>query len=134
MSKPSRSGKARSGGGLTSNKLVRPKIKTGPPRTNVVEPHAPDFLGQATSFKKPPLYARTAPAVPLGNECATRVGAGKPGADRTVYKTGFQSLHGATASGERIGPDRGGADRGRRQILGPPANTGAVRRGQQRGE
>lgn len=85
--------KIKSGGGLMSNKLVNVGVRTGPPRTNVVSPASADQLGQAVKFKKDPLPLRTAPQVPLGNDCATRVGKGAPGADRTTMKSGSQGRH-----------------------------------------
>jgi hypothetical protein len=134
MSKQSRSGKAESGGGYTSNKLRRVGVKAAPRTTNVIDPHAPDFLGQSTSFKKPPFVKSAAKeVVPMGNSLVNNVGAGGPGKGRTVYPCGYQDQHGSVAKGER--GIVGDADHGKRQILGPPANTGAVqRRGQQRDE
>jgi hypothetical protein len=127
-----RSGKARSGGGLTSNKLVRPKIKAGPPRTNVISPSAVADIGASIGYKRLPLIKGTAPQVPMGNDLATNVGRGAPGAGRTIYPSGYQCQTGPAAPGQK--GIEGKADRGSRAILGPPSNTGAVRRGQQRGE
>jgi len=66
--------KAKSGGGLTSNKLVRPSIKTGQPYKGS-SPAAADYIGQATAFKKEavemgPAYTGSK----LGNEVALNVG------------------------------------------------------------
>jgi hypothetical protein len=97
--------RAKSGGGITSNKLVRVGVKAGPWRTNVVEPHAPDFLGQSTAFKKPPLYSGTAPQVALGNDLVTNVGAGGPGKGRTVMRSGSQGTHGPTTGSVEQGRD-----------------------------
>jgi cytochrome c5 len=124
-----RSSKARSGGGITSNKLVRPSIKAGPPRTNVISVAATDMMGQRVAFKRPDLIKGTAPQVPLGNDLATNVGRGAPGAGRTIYKTGFQSCHGTPAKGQT--GIQGAADRGPRQILGPPSGQRTGTRGGQ---
>jgi hypothetical protein len=133
MSK-SRTAKARSGGGLTSNKLVHPKVRVGPPRSDVMSPSATDMLGQQTSFKKPPLQKGTMPQVRSGNDVAEATVCG-PGGSRTVYARGVQSTYGATAKGE---PGmQGAADRGSRAILGPDASMGKqvpFRKGQQQGE
>ena len=91
-----------SGGG--SNKLVRPSIKSGPPRTNIVSPASVDQLGQAVAFKKDPLPIRTAPQVPMGNAVATNVGKGSPGAGRTVMKSGSQGTHGEVNPGHSPAP------------------------------
>jgi hypothetical protein len=106
-----------SGGGIQSNKLVKPNIKSGPPRTNVVSPGSADQLGQAVAFKKDPLPIRTAPQVPMGNAVALNVGKGAPGAGRTTHPCGSQGFHGSPAQGEPRQP--GTADRGDRSILGP---------------
>jgi hypothetical protein len=37
----------------------------------------------------------------LGNELATNVGCGGPGAGRTVYQRGMQAQHGSAAAGSR---------------------------------
>jgi hypothetical protein len=128
-----RSGKARSGGGLTVNKLVQVGVRAGKRTLDAINPASADYLGQRTAFKKPPLVESTPKDfVPLGNSLVNNVGAGGPGKGRVTYPCGFQSLHGAVAKGEK--GMEGKADRGARQILGPPANTGVVRKGQQSGE
>jgi hypothetical protein len=137
MSK-SRSGKARSGGGIRGNKNVKIGVNAGPRRTNVISPSAVADVGAAIGYKRLPLIKATAPQVPLGNELATNVGRGAPGAGRTVYPCGYQDQHGTPAKGE---PGmQGAADRGPRAILGPqPSNPGnkpalpqgQIRRGQQ---
>jgi hypothetical protein len=133
MSKTARSGKAKSGGGITSNKLRQVGIKAGPRRTNVISPSAVADVGAAISYKRLPLIKSTAPQVPLGNDLATNVGRGAPGAGRTIYPCGYQDQHGAVAKGET--GIQGRADRGPRAILDAPRNTGAViRRGEQQGE
>jgi hypothetical protein len=138
----SRTPKVRSGGGLTSNKLVRPKISAGSRRVNAISPSAVDMMGQQTSFKKPDLIkAQPRDFVPLGNDLATNVGKGGPGTGRTTYPCGYQDQHGSAAPGQR--GIEGRADRGHRAILGPQSGNpghhealpkGQIRRGQQSGE
>jgi hypothetical protein len=126
-------GKARSGGGIRSNKVVHHGIRTANRRTDVVSPSAVADLGASISYQRLPLIKSTAKeAVPMGNELVNNVGAGGPGKGRTIYPCGYQDQHGAAAKGE--GGMQGKADRGSRAILGPPANRGAVRRGEQQGE
>src|SRR5215510_10382862 len=92
--------RAKSGGGIQSNKLVRPGVKAGPARTNIVSPASASQLGQAVSFKRDPLPIGTASETPLGNQLATNVGKGGPGAGRTVMRSGSQAQHGAPNLGE----------------------------------
>ena len=110
--------RAKSGGGLTSNKFVNTGVKAGPPRTNVVSPASASQLGQSVAFKRDPLPIGTASQVPMGNDCALRVGKGSPGADRTIHKSGSQSMHGPVNRGESERPaprgiDQRGAIKGR---------------------
>jgi hypothetical protein len=97
-----------SGGGLTSNKLVRPSVKTGSAATGV-RPGYPDLLGNMRGShvtdgrelpaKLTPMQTVKPPiSVPLGNEVATNVGAGGPGKGRVVMATGSQGQHGAAMS------------------------------------
>jgi hypothetical protein len=88
-----------SGGGIQSNKLVNVGVKSGPPRTNVVSPASADQVGQTVAFKKDPLPIRTAQQVPMGNAVALNVGAGKPGAGRTIHRCGSQGLQGPVNPG-----------------------------------
>jgi hypothetical protein len=128
--------KARSGGGISSRVNREVGQRLNPLKVNVINPNSPDFLGQSTSFPKPPLVERTAPDYAKMGNAMTKP-CGSQGEGRTVYKTGYQGLHGGTTSGEGM---KGAADRGPRQILGPPSNRpgpmpqGQVRRGQQVGE
>ena len=71
--------KIKSGGGLTSNKLVNVGVKAGPARTNIVSPASADQLGQSVAFKRDPLPIGTAAQVPMGNEVALNVKGGGPG-------------------------------------------------------
>src|SRR5262249_52455918 len=110
--------RAKSGGGITSNKFVQPGIKTGQPNKGT-SPAAADQLGQSVSFKREQVeMGRAYPGTKLGNEVALNVGAGGPGKGREVFKSGSQSLHGPVNRGEA--GIQGGADRGDRAILGPP--------------
>jgi hypothetical protein len=129
----SRTSKARSGGGITSNKLVHPKMRGGKRTLDAVSPSAVADLGAAVGYKRTPLVKSTPKDfVPLGNDLATNVGRGGPGTGRNIYPSGFQCQTGAAAKGE--GGIQGRADRGPRAILGPPPNKGVVRKGEQQGE
>jgi len=92
--------KAKSGGGIQSNKLVNVGVKSGPPRTNIVSPASASQLGQSVAFKRDPLPIGTGAQVPLGNQLATNVGKGGPGAGRDVHRCGSQGTHGPVAQGE----------------------------------
>jgi hypothetical protein len=116
MNKP-RSGKARSGGGITSNQLRRVCVKAGPPHTNKVSVAATDALGQQLAYKRPDLIKGTMPKVPMGNAVAAQTVCG-PGGSRTIYKSGYQSSTGPVSQGEGDGYTST-ADRGNRAILGP---------------
>ena len=95
-----------SGGGIQSNKLVRPGVRTGPPSTNKISPRgvsqygysAGSKLARAGSFTTEnsslPVNAGAMPQVRLGNDVARNVGAGGPGTGRTVYRSGYQAMHG----------------------------------------
>jgi hypothetical protein len=104
----SRTGKARSGGGITSNKLVRPKIRVAPRTTDVVSPSGVADIGASISYPRQPVIKGTAQdRAPMGNDLAASCKQG-PGGGRDIYKSGFQSLHGAVAKGEgKIGPNAG---------------------------
>jgi hypothetical protein len=91
--------KARNGGGIQSNKLVNVGVKAGPPRTNIVSPASASQLGRSVAFKRDPLPIGTASQVPLGNQLATNVGKGGPGAGRDVHRSGSQGQHGPAVSG-----------------------------------
>jgi len=94
--------KIQSGGGYTSNKLVRPSVQTGDARTaRKMDPGAVDQLGQAVRFKKDPIQQGTVKQVELGNACALNVGKGGPGTGRTIHASGSQSQHGPVAGTPR---------------------------------
>jgi hypothetical protein len=101
-------GKIVSGGGISSNKLVRVGVRTGPANTNKISPRGVSQLGYATGsmMKGPgsfssknsalPINAGVASQVPSGNAVAASTVCGV-GGSRTVYKTGTQMLHGKVA-------------------------------------
>jgi hypothetical protein len=136
MSKKPQSGKATSGGGIRTNKLVHPRHIGGQRTTEAVRPGSVDMLGQQLGFKRPDLIQRSAQAATrMGNDMATDVGRGGPGVGRVTHHCGSQGSYGTAARGE--GGIQGAADRGERSILGPPSTGNphpVVRRGQQRGE
>ena len=83
-----------SGGGIQSNKLVRPDVRTGQPYKGS-SPAAASQLGQSTAFKKEQVeVGRAYTGSPLGNQVALNVGAGGPGTGRTVHHCGSQGTHG----------------------------------------
>jgi hypothetical protein len=111
-----RSGKARSGGGLTMSKNVSPGYRGGKRTLDAISVEAVVGLGTRTAYPKPDLVkAKPADFVEMGNTRAASCAQG-PGGGRTVYKTGFQSLRGPVSQGE--GNMEGRADRGVRAILG----------------
>ena len=97
------------GGGINSNKLVRPPVRDGKP-ANGARPGYPDLLGNMRGTHvtdgKTDLPAKLTPmqtvrppiSVPLGNELATNVGKGGPGTGRKVMATGTQMQYGAATS------------------------------------
>ena len=100
-------GKARSGGGIRSNKVRQIGNRVGPPRTNVISPQAVTELGMATNWPRQPLVKGTAPQVRSGNDVAATTVCG-PGGSRTIYKSGYQDLHGKVSQGEgKIGGNAG---------------------------
>jgi hypothetical protein len=103
--------KARSGGGITSNKLVQSKAPKVEPRSKAISPEGVAQLGAATAFQKKPLDMGPGyqPVGPTSN-----MGQG-PGANRTTYKCGSQGLQGSVNPGHSapakdilgsFGPDR----------------------------
>jgi len=108
--------RAKSGGGITSNKLKSVGVKAGPSNTNVVSPRGVSQLGYATGSQLKgaesygtkntalSVFERKAAEQPLGNAVATNVGAGGPGTGRTTYPSGYQSLHGKPVQGSTPAP------------------------------
>jgi len=101
--------KARSGGGLTSNKLVTKREGTREqPRVRGVNPAAVADIGAAKGnhsenrdlpYSARQLYSGKGmqTGVQLGNAKATDVGRGGPGTGRTVHRAGSQGQHGPVA-------------------------------------
>src|SRR5262249_47039669 len=107
--------KIKSGGGLTSNKLVKPSVRTGS-ASRAMLPERVAQIGAATSFPKPKLEGPGYDGAKYGNEVALNVGAGGPGKGRQIHHCGSQGQHGSPNRGEA--GMQGGADRGPRAILG----------------
>jgi hypothetical protein len=99
--------KARSGGGITSNKLVHPKVVTGKAWKDRVSVGATSQIGSAMGSKLksgslgnsysgensalPLMKGRVPhPAPGLGNAVALNVGKGGVGTGRTIYHCGTQ--------------------------------------------
>jgi hypothetical protein len=101
------------------NKLVHPPIRTGPTTATKVDPRAVMALGAKRGDHTTEGAARNHQQVPprdmgkmaqpvLGNAKALAVGRGKPGADRTVSRSGSQSSpqgHGPANPGIAPGPN-----------------------------
>jgi hypothetical protein len=136
---PQSRSKAKSGGGIDSNKRREVGYKGGKRTLDAVSPSAVSDLGMAVGYKRAPLVKSTPrDFVPLGNSLTNNVGAGGPGTGRTVYPAGYQCQTGPAAKGE---PGmQGKADRGSRAILGEAPNHNSpfhpvpFRRGQQSNE
>jgi hypothetical protein len=107
-----------SGGGITSNKNVRPPVRTGQTATGI-KPGFVDQLGNMRGNHVTNTGRVSAPLVPmqgktpagggqmLGNQKALDVGAGGPGTGRTIHRTGTQGQHNAAVSSRPAptGPD-----------------------------
>jgi hypothetical protein len=119
-----------SGGGLTSNKLVRPGVKAGPPNTRIINPFGVAQIGASQGGKLKaegrhtgintavPILQGTMRQVPMGNSVALNVGKGGPGTGRVVYgQSGTQRANtsGPMPQGREIlrdfGPDLPGRKR-----------------------
>jgi hypothetical protein len=111
------------GGGINSNKVRQVGVRTGAAAQGI-RPGYPDNLGNMRGThvtrggieggggdlpaKLTPMGTVKPPiSVKLGNELATNVGGGGPGAGRTIYKTGMQMQYGAAVSNRPAptGPD-----------------------------
>jgi hypothetical protein len=125
-------GKSTSGGGISSNKLVRVGVKSGAPSSNKISPRGVSQFGYATgsmlrgehnyTTKKSalPVNMGTMKQIPLGNQLSTNVGKGGPGAGRTIHRTGYQGMHGSPVQCSTPAP---------RDILsqfGPEANPASL--------
>jgi hypothetical protein len=125
-----------SGGGIRSNKLVRPGVRVGPASTNKIDPRGVSQYGYATGSRLErsgsyttdntalPVNAGTMSQVRLGNDVARNVGKGGPGTGRTVYRSGYQATHGPVVQGSapgrrdtlaEYGPETSGASTVRRR-------------------
>ena len=105
--------KTLSGGGITSNKLVREGVRGGSPNLTAYSPRGVSQLGisQGSTLSKTGAFTTQNSAlplsdgqrrdfVPLGNQLATNVGGGGPGTGRTLYgQGGTQQMHGAHGAG-----------------------------------
>lgn len=83
--------KARSGGGITSNKNVSVNVKAGKSTTEAISQSAVSRIGTQVIETRPvKLVAANIKQEPLGNQIALNVGKGGPGAGRTVLPSGSQ--------------------------------------------
>jgi hypothetical protein len=64
------------------------------PATHKISEEGVAQLGASLSFKGPTLYQGAGYPTKFGNELATNVGKGGPGAGRQVHRAGAQGLHG----------------------------------------
>jgi hypothetical protein len=97
---PQSRSKAKSGGGIQSNKRREVGYRGGKRTLDAVSVQAVSELGARTAYKKSPLVKSTPnDFVPLGNSLAAACPQG-PGGGRTVYASGYQDQHGAAAKGE----------------------------------
>ena len=135
---PQSRSKAKSGGGIDTNKRREVGYRGGKRTLDAVSVQAVSELGARTAYPRTPLVKSTPnDFVELGNARAASCPQG-PGGGRTIYASGYQDQHGAAAKGE--GGIRGAADRGSRAILGPQPNDTSpfhpvpFRRGQQQNE
>src|SRR6516162_2712998 len=101
--------KVRSGGGLTSNKLVTAKAgQKVEPRSRAIAPEAASSIGKAAAGYRPPLITQggrgyqSEPMPPKGVGNATkRPDVPSPGSGRTIYRTGSQMQYGNPVQGSR---------------------------------
>lgn len=83
--------KAKSGGGITSNKVVQSRGVVSGAKAKGVSPQAASRIGIRTVATTGVAKVPGPIAKPLGNELAKNVGKGGPGAGRTVHPSGSQS-------------------------------------------
>jgi hypothetical protein len=105
---PQARGKATSGGGISGNKRKEVGYRGGKRTLDAVSVQAVSELGARTAIERAPLVKSTPnDFVPLGNELSANIKCG-PGGGRTIYKSGYQDLHGKASPGEgKIGPNAG---------------------------
>ena len=85
--------RAKSGGGLTSNKLRELRAPKIEPRSKAISPGSADLIGQTVAYKKPPLVSGPGLAGPVGP--TNNLVNGPKGQGRTLYgQGGLQGLHG----------------------------------------
>jgi hypothetical protein len=107
--------RAKSGGGIQSTVNRSVSVRGGKPTTNVVSPRGVSEYGYATPGKLKAgahtsdntalnVFERKAAEQPLGNAVALNVGKGGAGTGRTIYPSGYQSLHGAPVQGSTPKP------------------------------
>jgi hypothetical protein len=103
-------------GGLGSNKVVRPGVRTGAAARGTspkgvsqigssMGNHITDRREPATKAVEPVFQGRAAHGgnAPLGNAVALNVGKGGPGTGRDVSRSGSQSCYGPSAQGVNVG-------------------------------
>jgi hypothetical protein len=109
--------KAVSGGGINSRVVKQVDIKSGSPNLTAYSPRGVSQLGYSpgSTLSKTGAFTTQNSAlplsdgqrrdfVPMGNQLATNVGKGGPGAGRTLYgQSGTQSVHGSVAQGQSPG-------------------------------
>ena len=83
--------KAKSGGGITSNKVVQSRGVVPGKAAKGVSPQSAARIGMQVITTTGPKSVGGPISKPLGNELAKNVGAGGPGAGRTVMRAGSQS-------------------------------------------
>jgi hypothetical protein len=81
--------KAKSGGGITSNKVRNVGVQTGKAAKGV-SPQAASRIGMQVVTSTGVAKVPGPISKPLGNELAKNVGKGGPGAGRTVHPSGSQ--------------------------------------------
>jgi hypothetical protein len=107
--------KSAAGGGIHSNKAVSKPVRTGAAREGITAGYAGQLgtaLGDHVTDGRPanraaePMKAAAPYKSAMGNELATNVGKGGPGAGRQVHRSGSQAHHGApTAAATKPGAD-----------------------------
>lgn len=90
-----------SGGGIESRRVVYKPLVIGQRRLDDIRAGRTDYIGQTVAFDKGPLaQARPKDRTDLGNYLAEKCPRG-PGGGRTIYRSGFQALHGTPVQAEK---------------------------------
>lgn len=84
---------AKSGGGITSNKVVSGKVIAGKGTTNAITPRKAAQIGVQVVETKSVQGVTQKGDLPLGNSLVNNVGKGGPGKGRTVLPSGGQGRH-----------------------------------------